>query len=205
MHSDLKKFGHFDLLFPSDYSKAGDLGGRDVPVTIVDIEPRHKLQARSGKAEQRPLLHFGDGVKPLVLNRTNGKTLRKMFGPEVTAWIGKRVTLFAEVVDAFGERVEAIRIRSTPAKAAPGSTEEPRHDPTTGEVAEDALGAAWNRYRSAGGTEDGWLSLYRTARAGAPAKPVTAEAATKTASLVDEFIDQQKALAETAVKEGDVF
>ena len=109
-HRDLPKFNHVDLLFPSKYLKAGDLRGKDVTVTIADIEPRHELKTERG-SEEKPLMSFRGAKKGLVLNKTNAKTIAKLYGPEVTEWIGKPITLYAAEVPAFGEVVEAIRVR----------------------------------------------------------------------------------------------
>jgi hypothetical protein len=55
MHKDLTKFAHVDLLFPSKYLKSADLRGRDVTITIEEIEPRHELVSKQGK-ELKPII-----------------------------------------------------------------------------------------------------------------------------------------------------
>ncbi len=120
MNKDLERYSHFDLLFPSDYLKAGDLGGHDVVMTIADIEPRHKLKTTDGKAQAKPLLHFVEGgIKPMVLNKTNAKVLRKLYGSEATVWIGKAVSLYSAEIEAFGDVVDAIRFRKKIPMTAP--------------------------------------------------------------------------------------
>ena len=54
--------------------------------------------------------------KQLVINRTNATALKEMWGPETTAWHGKRVTMFpAPFADPFtGEMGTAIRIKGSP-------------------------------------------------------------------------------------------
>ncbi len=113
---------HFKVLFPSLYLAAHDLGGKDVTLTIrnlivEDIKTDHGT-------ERKPILYFvetakkaektGTEEKRLVLNKTNATTIAKMYGAEVNDWKGKRVTFFATVVSAFGEDVEALRIRPSP-------------------------------------------------------------------------------------------
>lgn len=52
------------------------------------------------------------GQKPMILNATNCKTLQKLFGsPMVEDWTTKPVTLFVAKVRAFGDTVDALRIR----------------------------------------------------------------------------------------------
>jgi hypothetical protein len=200
MNRELKKFNHFDLLFPSDYAKAGDLNGRDMAVTITDIEPRHALKTTSGKSEARPLVHFSDGIKPLVLNKTNGKILRKLYGSEVTAWLGKRVTLYSATVDAFGEQVEAIRIRAQVPRGVraeptmPLPDHEPAHDEETGEVeatAADVMREAWSCAKGAGKDAD-WLKACVEAHTSKTASAdLTLDEARLVLTAVERAIDAQ--------------
>lgn len=121
--NDLRDYNHVDLLFPSDYLKAADLGGRDVTVRIKSIEPRHELKTNRG-TEFKPVVTFHGTDKKWVLNKTNAKTIAKIYGPEATGWIGKSVTLFSAEVSAFGEMVDAVRVRSDePKKNSNGTVE----------------------------------------------------------------------------------
>ncbi len=114
---------HYKNLFPSDYLGAHDLRGRDVDLTIRAVV-KEEIKTEKGP-EMRACVYFeevqaktppGEKEKRLVLNRTNGKTIAKMHGPEVEGWTGKRITLFPTTVDAFGEIKDCIRIRpSAPA------------------------------------------------------------------------------------------
>lgn len=111
-HKDLPKFDHVDLLHPSNYVKAGELQGRDIHVTIKDVEPRHKLKTTRGE-EAKPVLWFQESEKGMVLNKTNARSIAKVHGPKPSGWIGKRITLYPTDVSAFGEIVTAIRVRET--------------------------------------------------------------------------------------------
>lgn len=146
-HKDLPKYNHVDLLFPGKYLKAGDLRGRDIVVTIDDIDPRHDLKTKEGE-EKRPLVTFHAAKKGLVLNKTNAKIIAGLYGADVLGWIGQKVTLYAAEVSAFGETVEAVRIRKQrpvsprtqqreqppPIPDEAKADELPPHDPDTGEV-----------------------------------------------------------------------
>lgn len=135
--ASIKDFNHVDLLFPGKYLKAADLRGRDVTVTIERIDPREELQMRGGKVEQKPVIYIKGAQKAWVLNKTNALSIAKVYGNEVTGWIGKAVTLYPARVQCGGKEVDAIRVRETAPKSkakASAPEREPAHDPATGEV-----------------------------------------------------------------------
>ena len=57
--------------------------------------------------------YFEESSKPMVLNKTNCKTIEKIYSPFTDDWIGKKITVFAQKVKAFGDIVDALRIRPT--------------------------------------------------------------------------------------------
>lgn len=111
MNKQLDKFNHVDLLYPSKYVKAADLRGKDVVVTIDDIEPRHELVSKGNRKEHKPVVYLRGKEKMWVLNKTNAKTIAGMYGNEVKKWIGKSVTLFPTTVQAGGQTHDCIRVR----------------------------------------------------------------------------------------------
>lgn len=151
MNDNLKSFNHIDLLFPGQYVKAADLRGRDVTVVIDDIDPRHELKGQRG-TEHKPVVTMRGKEKLWILNKTNAKTIAKLHGTEVTAWLGKAVVLYPTKIQAGGETVDAIRVRER-LVAAPDTEAEPPHDLDTGEVTDDDL----PRWSDAGdGEERDW-------------------------------------------------
>jgi hypothetical protein len=126
-NEELSKFNHVDLLYPGKYLKAADLRGKDVTVTISDIEPRHELQSTNGKKEKKPVVHMAGKEKLWIMNKTNAKTIAGIYGNEVTAWIGNRVILFPTTVQAGGQTHDCIRVRSnkpTKQEREPGEEQE---------------------------------------------------------------------------------
>ena len=91
-------------LYPSKYLRAGDLDG-DTPVTMKSLI----LEEING--EKKPVLYFEEPLKPMVLNKTNGKTIANLHGSETDNWPGKRIILYPTEVDFRGETVDAIRVR----------------------------------------------------------------------------------------------
>lgn len=95
-----------------------------VKITAVD---REIVKGENGKSEECTVAHL-EGTKPLIVNRTNAKTISKLYGsPYIEDWIGKRITLFTTTTKVAGETVECLRIRPTkptqsdPAQPAPAS------------------------------------------------------------------------------------
>lgn len=91
--------------FPSDYLKAADLQGREVPVII------NQVQMETIGSDHKPVLYFMGKQKGIVLNKTNSMNIASVYGPETEAWTGKPLILFAAWVDYQGKSVQAIRVR----------------------------------------------------------------------------------------------
>lgn len=122
---ELKNFNHVDLLFPSKYAKAADLRGKNVAVVIERIVPREKLMMQGGKSDQKPVIYLKGKEKGWILNKTNARSIAKVYGPEVGNWIGKTVVIMSAEVEARGEMVEAIRVNlEATRKAATGQQQE---------------------------------------------------------------------------------
>ena len=89
------------------YLKAEDLGDKKHTVTIYDIK-----RDRIGE-DDKTIAFFREMKKGLVLNVTNGKTIRKIAGSEeLSDWEGVKIVLYATEVDFKGERVPAIRVEA---------------------------------------------------------------------------------------------
>jgi hypothetical protein len=111
----------FRSMYDSNYLYAFDLKGKDVTVTIKEVKAA-KVRNADKKEQRKPIVFFKEShdARGLVLCKTNGKTIASLYGNDTDGWVGKRVTLFATMVDAFGQTVEAIRIRpGAPVKGKP--------------------------------------------------------------------------------------
>lgn len=112
----------FRSMYDANYLYAFDLKGRDVAVTIKEVKAA-KLRStnKDQKEQKKPIVFFKESkdTRGLVLCKTNGKTIAGIYGPDTDHWVGKRITLFPARVEAFGETVDAIRIRPVaPQRAA---------------------------------------------------------------------------------------
>ena len=90
----------------------GDIGAERV-VTIKDIDMA-ECYDEDTKAKVQKLTVFFEECKPLVLNKTNAKTLKRLFSPNSDTpsdAFGHRVILKVEEVKAFGKKTTGIRIK----------------------------------------------------------------------------------------------
>ncbi|MCI2026174.1 MAG: hypothetical protein LKJ74_05235 [Clostridiales bacterium] len=103
---------HWKKLTNPDYLGAYALDpGKDLVATIQYV-CEEKVVGSDGKKEDCTVVHFQESIKPLILNVTNAKTIEKVYGtPFIEDWAGKKIQIYSAKVKAFGEVVEALRIR----------------------------------------------------------------------------------------------
>lgn len=104
---------HWKKLTNQDYIGAYSLQpGEEKTVEIISVS-KQKVKGSDGK-DSDCIVATLKGEKPFILNRTNCKTLSKVFGsPHIENWRGKKIIIYAENVKAFGDMVDALRIRPT--------------------------------------------------------------------------------------------
>lgn len=104
---------HWKQLTNPDYLGAYSLlPGQELTVEIVRVE-RKQVTGADGKKEECTVAILKDS-KPMILNSTNCKTLSKIYGtPYIEEWAGKSVIIHSEKVKAFGDVVDALRIKPT--------------------------------------------------------------------------------------------
>ena len=109
---------HWKKQFNYDYMGSYSLpDGKDIILTIKETR-KEKVTGPGGKKEDCFVCYFVESDKPMILNRTNCKTIEKVFkAPFIEDWPGLRIQLGIDTVSAFGESVEALRIRNV--KPAP--------------------------------------------------------------------------------------
>lgn len=86
---------------------------KDIILTI-DKMVREIVVGENGKKEECTVMYFKEaGVKPLICNKTNCKTIQKIFKtPYIEEWRGRQVQLYADHNVRFGkETVEGVRVR----------------------------------------------------------------------------------------------
>lgn len=108
-----EKLTHWKKLNNPDYLGAYALDpGKDMVLTIKGVT-NEMITGADGKKEECMVMRFAENVKPLVLNATNAKTIESLFKtPYIEKWAGRKIQLYSDRVKAFGETVDAIRIRN---------------------------------------------------------------------------------------------
>lgn len=84
--------------------------GSSMVVTIKAVDQKETYDQQKGKKDLKWSVEFEE-CKPLVLNKTNIKTLMRIFGKDTNQCIGHKIQLVVEEVKAFGEKTTGIRIK----------------------------------------------------------------------------------------------
>ena len=104
---------HWKKQFNYEYMGSYSLpDGKDVILTIKETR-KEKVTGTAGKKEDCFVCYFEESDKPMILNRTNCKTIERVYkSPFIEDWAGLRVQIGIDTVSAFGESVEALRVRN---------------------------------------------------------------------------------------------
>ena len=105
---------HWKKLINPDYLGAYSLDpGKDMVLTIKVVR-KEMVTGADGKKEECIVCYWQEEQKPMILNVTNCKMIAKLLKtPYIERWAGHRIQIGSEVVSAFGEKVEALRVRKT--------------------------------------------------------------------------------------------
>lgn len=103
----------FDELYPGRFLKAGLLKGQKSTVTVTDVH-LEELEGEKG-VEQKVIISMAGKKMQLVLCKLNGLCVKAMFGPSISAWIGKRITLWpTDTIAPMKKGEDCIRIWGSP-------------------------------------------------------------------------------------------
>lgn len=126
--------------YPSRYLAADDLQGRAVTVTIETVTLQEIGQGHD--KDTKLVLTFTGKQKALACNKTNAKTIEKLWGSETDNWIGKPIILAVREVEFQGNMVWAIRVslqkpaaagvQGAPAGTGRSDPPKPAHRPQAG-------------------------------------------------------------------------
>jgi hypothetical protein len=106
---------HWKKLYNPDYLGSYSLEpGKDMVLTIGTVK-NEMVTGTDNRKEECMVMRFVEAVKPMIINATNAKTITKVLKtPYIEEWSGKKIQLYSDKVKAFGEVVEALRVRPTP-------------------------------------------------------------------------------------------
>jgi len=105
---------HWKKAFNPNYLGAYSLEpGEELIVTITRISKEAVMNA-DGR-EEECLVAYLENQKPFILNKTNAKTIAAVTGSNyIEDWPGKQIQIYAAKVKAFGQAVDALRVRDFP-------------------------------------------------------------------------------------------
>ncbi len=105
---------HWKKVFLSDYLGACDLeDGKDLKLVIKLVEVR-EIKGQNGEKQNRNVAVFSDAkIKPMILNATNCKTIKKFAGSTfIEDWKNVAIAVYVKPdIKAFGDVTEGLRIR----------------------------------------------------------------------------------------------
>lgn len=104
---------HYKKLRNPNYLGGWDLEqGKDTILTITGVTEENVYDPQSREQESCMTIRFKGAYKPLICNATNAKNISKALGsPYIEDWTGKSVALYVTKVKAFGDTVDAVRVR----------------------------------------------------------------------------------------------
>jgi hypothetical protein len=103
---------HWKKLANPDYLGASALNPGDDLVVTIKMVRNESITGADRKKEECIVAYFEGDVKPMIVNATNAKSITKLLGSAyIEDWQGKSIQLYAAKVNAFGEQVEALRVR----------------------------------------------------------------------------------------------
>ena len=113
MEQTNKPLTHWKRLTNPDYVGAYDFQPNEERIVTIKDVKREMVSGPDGKKEECTILHFIEACKPMILNSTNSKSITKLTeSPYIEQWVGHSIKLYVTKIKAFGEMVEALRIRS---------------------------------------------------------------------------------------------
>ena len=139
---------HWKKLTNPDYLGAYSIeDGKDLILTIKKVV-QESVTGADGKKEDCIVCYWQEKQKPMILNVTNCKMIAKLANsPYIEQWAGIKVQIGVEKVKAFGDVVDALRIRKTKPKVDAG--EKPIICDECGKTIQPAYGmsaAKWVEY-----------------------------------------------------------
>lgn len=104
---------HWKKLTNPNYLGAYSLDeGQELILTIKNAQEETVI-GTDGKKDNCVVCHWYENEKPMILNKTNMKTIEELYKtPYVEEWNGKKVQIYTEKVKAFGAVTDALRIRN---------------------------------------------------------------------------------------------
>lgn len=105
---------HWKKLDNPDYMGAYSFQpNEEKTLTIARVGQEEVYNPSSSKKETCTVAHFKENEKPMILNNTNCKMISKVHNtPYIDDWVGLAFVVGVQKVKAFGDVVDAVRIKN---------------------------------------------------------------------------------------------
>lgn len=108
-----QKVTHWKKLTNPNYIGAWDFQPNETKVVTIVSVTKELVKNQEGKDEPCIVMKIAETQKPMILNKTNCKLITKVLKtPHIEKWAGHKITLFVTPVRAFGDTVDAIRVKT---------------------------------------------------------------------------------------------
>ena len=103
---------HWKNQFNYDYLGAYSLpDGKDIILTLKETK-KEMVTGSNGQKSECFVAYFHENAKPMILNKTNCKTIEKLFNtPNIEEWVNKQIQIGSTRINAFGEMTDCLRVR----------------------------------------------------------------------------------------------
>jgi len=103
---------HWKKLDNPNYLAAYSLMDGQTKEIIVTIDKVVVEEVKTDRGAEQCKVAYIKGQKPMILNVTNCKAIQKAYDtPYIEDWAGKTITLYVAKIKAFGDVVDALRIK----------------------------------------------------------------------------------------------
>jgi hypothetical protein len=108
-----KQVTHWKKLTNPNYVGAHDLLPNQELTLTIDSVSKEIVKGSDGKEEQCIVAKIKGAKKPMILNKTNCKIIARVLDtPYIEEWSGKSIIIYSAKVKAFGEMVDALRVKN---------------------------------------------------------------------------------------------
>jgi len=104
---------HYKKLRNPNYIGSYELMTGENPIELnVKIVSAVKEQVQNGDKKEEAMVVYLENQKPMIVNSTNAKAITAaLCSPYIEDWTNKYITLYVAKIRAFGENVDALRVK----------------------------------------------------------------------------------------------
>jgi len=109
----MENLTHWKHEFNYDYLGSYSLLPDEEKTLTIKETKKVKVKGPDGKDQECFVAYFSEDEKPMILNKTNCKTISKIYNsPYIEQWKGIRIVIIVQQVKAFGDFVDALRVKN---------------------------------------------------------------------------------------------